>query len=109
MKHNYVGEDVKKIALNEYLEGDLPIKCIAAKYGISPGNLYLYKKKNDEYVKEYLLKLANQKNDIIYGTSVININTNPTPKININIAPHCASVRFNRYFGFTLINSISKR
>ena len=40
MKHNYVGEDIKKLALNEYLEGNGTMKQVCAKYGISQGNLY---------------------------------------------------------------------
>jgi len=73
MKHNFVNESVKRRALDEYLEGNSTIKQISDKYEISEGTLYLYKKKNAEYVKEYHMKLANQKTEIA--------NNNPTTKI----------------------------
>jgi transposase-like protein len=61
MKHNFVGDKVKKQALHEYLDGGSSIKQIAAKYGISDSTMYLYKKKNSNYVKEYQLKMISEK------------------------------------------------
>ena len=73
MKHNFVNESVKRRALDEYLEGNSTIKQISDKYEISEGTLYLYKKKNAEYVKDYQMKLADKKSEIA--------NNNPTTKI----------------------------
>ncbi len=64
MKHNFLSPDVKRQALDEYLEGMLTIRQISEKYEISEGTLYLYKKKNADYVKEYHLKVANKKSEI---------------------------------------------
>ncbi len=63
MKHNFLSSDVKRQALDEYLEGMLTIRQVSEKYEISEGTLYLYKKKNAAYVKEYHLKVANKKTE----------------------------------------------
>ena len=59
MKHTFISEETKKIALDEYLRGDVSMKQISAKYGICHGTFYLYKKKNKEYVQDYFLGVAN--------------------------------------------------
>jgi predicted DNA-binding protein YlxM (UPF0122 family) len=61
MKHNFIGNDIKRIALDEYLEGDVSMTQVADKYKICMNTLCAYKRDNIKYVNDYTLYLANKK------------------------------------------------
>lgn len=66
MKHNYISDDIKKKALDDYLSGDASIKCVCEKYNMSTTTFNTYKNKNDDYVKNFkspIIKMKKNKNE----------------------------------------------
>lgn len=56
MKHNFLTDEVKKAALDEYLAGKLTAKQVCEKYEMCQKTFHNYKKRNENYVKEQQLK-----------------------------------------------------
>lgn len=67
MKHNHIDNDIKQLALDDYLSGNMTIKAICGKYKISQGAFNYYKKKNNDYVRNYQLS------EIFSGDELISV------------------------------------
>jgi hypothetical protein len=64
MKHNFVSDDIKHLALNDYLEGNDSMQKVAMKYKIHYNTLCSFKREHLKYANEYNLYLANKKEGI---------------------------------------------
>ena len=77
MKHNFIGNDVKKIALDEYLEGNATMTQVSDKYKICMNTFSAYKRKHMDYVNDYTIYLANQKSGIPSEKPILNTTKKP--------------------------------
>jgi hypothetical protein len=77
MKHNFVSNDVKKIALDEYLEGNATMTQVSDKYKICMNTFSAYKRKHTDYVNDYTIYLANQKSGIPSEKPVLDLTKKP--------------------------------
>lgn len=77
MKHNFVSNDVKKIALDEYLEGNATMTQVSEKYKICMNTFSAYKRKHTDYVNDYTIYLANQKSGILSEKPVLDLTKKP--------------------------------
>ena len=84
MKREHKTDDVKKIALDDYLSGDKSMKVVCQKYKIPYNTFVAYKARNKEYVTQWQLKntKTTDKNKIYIETE----NSNIDPYIDYTIS-----------------------